>query len=112
MGTPFPVERAIAAGSQFVGTEFQIHAVGLTERVLRVREIDLLMGAEAKTYTIAKRTAGGADMVIHSRVASADTVVILTGDAADVLLEPNDFIRITTSGATSAMTAKIYYEQV
>ena len=109
----FSKEVSVAAGAQFDGTELRLFPVGTEPNVqFRCTELNLRMGAESKTYTIAKVSADGNSYAIHARTASTDTAVILTGDSMNVLLGPGDRMAITTSGATSAIFAKAYFEHL
>lgn len=72
------------------------------------------MGAEAKTWSIIKKfTVSG--ITVESLIRSAtDTTssLVLAGDDADFALLNGEQIQIKTTGATSAMQARIVYEEV
>ncbi len=119
MGKAITQVRSILAASQFVGTEFSVGPV-TRGAFLRLKELDLQMGTEAKTFRIEKRSANGSLRVliqqsVDNAGAPATTLsesVILLGSDIEVLLEPGEQIQIVTTGATSVMTAKLYLEEV
>ncbi len=108
-------EVTIQAGSQFLGTEFSV-APAKPGNILRLKELDLEMGPESKTWIVRKNTRGGLQLVLAQSLddtgapaANTDTDVLIKGEDIEVILEPGDQIQIVTTGATSEMRAKIYY---
>lgn len=105
----------VAAGSQFVGTEF---AVSPSRRgvVLWLYEVDIQMGSESKTWTLQKVLKNGSivvlqqsrDLVSGAPGATTDSSVIISGPDILTLLEPGEQIQLVTSGATSTMVCKLY----
>lgn len=108
---------SVTPGSQFLGTEFS-PVVGRTGTYLLLQEVDLAMGVESKTWQIRKDTSEGESFVVAQSLvagvpaATTDDTVMLFGDAAHVILRTGDSIQIVTSGAGSAMSAKVYYEEL
>ena len=105
----------IPAGSQFLGNEFAANFdMQKLSSTMRVLEIDLVMGAELKTWQIIKKLRSGQELVIlQSEVddvpgANNDISVIMFGDACDIILENGDTIEFKTTSATSEMLAQVY----
>lgn len=116
-----PFEADIAAASQFLGTEFRAQApTDPLRKFLKLRELNLQMGTESKTYRIEKRRADGTVFGLIQQstdsmgVPAANTAesVILKGADIEVTLAPGEQIQIVTAGATAAMRCKIIYEEV
>jgi hypothetical protein len=115
MGLHFYKAVSIGAGSQFLGTEFAAAPSKPSKQILRVKEIYLQMGSEAKDYDIAKvftQNSTSISMSLVTASASADQEIIIKGTDADILLLPGENIQITTASATSAMEARIVYEEM
>ena len=119
MGRLFTHEVIVPAGSQFTGTEFSVQPP--TQRsILQLKELDLQMGTESKSFRIEKRAPDGSIRALiqqstdNSGVPAVNTAesVILTGPDVEVLLEPGEQIQIVTTGATAEMRAKLYLEDV
>ncbi len=110
-------EVTIQAGQQFLGTEFSVAATK-PGNVLRLKELDLQMGPESKTWIVRKVTKGGLQLALARSLddtgapaAATDTDVLIKGEDIEVILEPGDQVQIVTTGATSEMRAKIYYDE-
>ena len=104
---------SIAAASQFQGNELAAMSLKPNRR-LRVKEIMLSMGSEAKTYAIQKVFVQGGTTVrmpLRAASASTDTSVVLTAADADFVLLPGEQIQVQTSGATSAMHLRVQYQE-
>ena len=106
---------SIPAGQDFAGTEFAANFdMQKSSAVMRVLEIDLLMGVESKIWIILKVLASGESFILRQSgvagVPGADTTtsVVLFGDACNVILETGDSIQFVTVGATSEMLAQVY----
>lgn len=115
MGTRFQKSASVDAGDQFLGTELKAMASNPKSKRLQVKEIYLKMGSEAKDWSVLKTfTIDGVDVEIplRSDTASADTEVAITGSDADFSLLSGEQIQFLTSGATSAMQARVVYEEV
>lgn len=109
-------------GSNFDGTEFAAQAKSGYR--LRIREIRIKMGAEAKTWQLQKRftPAGGTQIAsIHLQsvdalgapAATTATDVVINGeDAALIDLLPGEQLQLVTAGASSAQHCRITYEEV
>ncbi len=114
MGQVFFRTVNITGGSQFLGTEFT--AAGKSpSRILKVREIVLNMGIESKGFEIQKVfTQGGVTVKSQINVGIASTVtnVFITGADAEILLLSGEQIQIVTTGASSAMQARVLYEEL
>ena len=112
-------EVTIQAGQQFLGTEFSV-APFKPGNVLRLLEVNRRMGNESKTWEIRKTSPGGGVLTIQQSVdpstglpaASTDTDVLANGEQFATILEPGEQIQIVTTGATDAMRAKLYLEEV
>lgn len=119
MGKMIQTSVAKLAGTQFLGNEFKVQAAH-RNGFLKLKELNLQMGTESKTFRIEKRTTGGAVIVLVQQSvdgtgAPAPTTaesVVITGGEFEVLLAPGEQVQIVTSGATSAMSAKLYLEEV
>lgn len=107
-----------AAGTNWAGTEFRVQTP--SRNALRLKELDLKMGTEAKSFRIEKVDKTGVvlallhqstDSVGNPAVTTAESVVI-TGGEYEVLLEPGDQIQITSTGMTAASRAKLYAEEL
>jgi len=107
-----------AAGTNWGGTEFRVQTP--SRNALRLKELDLKMGTEAKSFRIEKVDKTGVvlallhqstDSVGNPAVTTAESVVI-TGGEYEVLLEPGDQIQITSTGMTGASRAKLYAEEL
>lgn len=111
----FRLVAAVAAGHQFVGFEFAVSPPNADSH-LRVRELNLKMGPEAKSWRIAKvDETGTATAILQSagfggQADDTTTDVVLIGSDIDVLLFPGDRIGIFTLGATAAMRASLYFD--
>jgi hypothetical protein len=109
-------EASVAAAAQFLGTEFKIQPKN-DRSVLMLRELDLQMGTESKTFRIVKRNPSGQQVALVQQsidntgapAPSTAESVVLKGDDVELLFSYGDQIQITTSGATSAMRAKLYF---
>lgn len=114
MSKRFQLSAEIPAASQFLGSEFALR-FGKPNKAYKVLEIHLIMGAEAKTYSILKTmrfAAGLFSSVLRTDTASNTTSVVLSGADAGFVLLPGEQIQFTTAGATSAMFARVVYEEV
>jgi len=111
--------RTITAGQQFAGTEFSIGPAD-PNNALRLLEVNLRMGTESKTWRIEKRKTDGTVIVLLQQstdptgVPAANTAegVVMRGDDVEVLLLAGEQIQIKTTGATAAMRAQIYLEEL
>ena len=111
----------IEAGSQFTGLEreFLIAAGDPRTQVLRLIELDLMMGQESKVWKIYKRDADNENIALlqqsttDSGVPSANTdeSVILIGKDIETLLAAGEKIIVETTGATGAMRARLYFRE-
>lgn len=115
------IERTVVktAGTQFAGTEFSV--TPLTQgAVLKLRELNLQMGTESKTFRVEKRDAQGNKIALIQQsvdgtgapAPSTAESVVITGGEFEVLLTPGEQIQIVTTGATAGMRATAYYEEV
>lgn len=119
MGQLLTFEAEITAGQQFLGTEFKI-TPPKRDSALRLVELDLKMGVESKTFRIEKRNSAGDPVALIQQsvdsmgapAASTAESVILKGPDIELLFAPGDQPSITTTGATAAMRAKLYFEEV
>lgn len=109
-------EASVPAASQFLGTEFKIQPKS-DRSILMLRELDLQMGTESKTFRIVKRNAAGSQIALIQQsvdgtgapAPSTAESVVLKGDDVELIFGYGDQIQITTSGATAAMRAKLYF---
>lgn len=115
-----PFEVDIGAGNQFLGTEFKAQApTDPLRNFLRLKELNLEMGTESKTYRIEKRRANGDILALIQQstdgmgapAANTDESVVLKGEDIEVKLAPGEQIQIVTTGATAAMRCKIIFEE-
>jgi hypothetical protein len=106
------------AGTNWIGTEFRVQSP--SRNALRLKELDLKMGTEAKAFRIEKRDRDGnplallhqsTDSVGNPAVTTAESVVI-TGAEYEVILEPGDQIQVISSGMTAASRVKLYFEEM
>lgn len=110
-------EAEVSAGQQFTGGEFVLQFPSL--RAIRLIELNLQMGTEAKTFRIEKRNSAGQVIALIQQSVDTSGVpgttsaesVILSGSDLELLFEAGDRLAITTTGATSAMRSKAYFEQ-
>ncbi len=115
MGTVFFKTANVTQTNQFDGDEFSAAPSKARDRILRVREILLKMGSESKGFEIQKVfTQGGVTVrsQINVGIASTATDVVITAEDANILLLAGEQIQIVTTGATSAMQARILYEEL
>lgn len=111
----FQVGADITAGQQFLGTEFR--AQSPSRKALKLQELNLAMGVESKTWRIIKRDRTGAQTALIAQsvnssgvpAATTDESVIVNGAEFETLLLPGEQIQIITSGASSAMRARLYF---
>jgi hypothetical protein len=119
MGKAILADQTVAAGSQFQGNEFSIQAA-TPGAFLKLRELDLRMGTESKTFRVYKRKQDGTDIVLIQRSTDSNgnpaaitaESLILLGEDIEVFLAPGEQIQIETDGATSEMRAQLYFEEV
>jgi hypothetical protein len=119
LGKMLVFEADIGAGSQFAGSEFRAQA-RTKGAWLKLKELDLQMGTESKTFRVEKRDGEGNLVILIQQstdasgapAANTDESLLLTGPDIEVLLSPSEQIQVVTSGATSAMKAKLYLEEV
>lgn len=112
-------ERSIAAAAQFGGTEFSVASPN-PNGSLKLLELDLEMGTESKTWRVVKTNSAGTVIALIQQstdsmgapAANTDESVVLIGPDVELLLERGDQIQIITTGATAAMVAKVYFEEV
>lgn len=114
MGHRTSVDVSIVAGQQFLGSEF--HAVpSKPNHILVVRELAIKLGAEAKSIFVEK-VYSVAGVAIRSQrlvvAASTATDVVVTGADIETLLTGSSQLQVRSTGATSAMVARIEYEEV
>lgn len=113
------VEASVAALAQFLGTEFKLSPKN-PNSVLLLRELNLQMGTESKTFRIEKRNAQGQAIALVQQsvdgtgapAASTAESVILKGEDIELMFAPGDQVAIITVGATAAMRAKLYLLEV
>lgn len=116
MATLRTVEISITAGQQFLGTEVKVAPLRPGNALLFF-EVNLKMGAEAKTWEIQKVPKGASGIILLQSVdqttgaptATTEQDVIGSREDVAVLLEAGDQIQIVTGAATSAMYAKLYF---
>lgn len=108
-----------AAGEQFNGNEFRIQSSN-RRRALKLKEINLQMGTEAKTFRIEKKDAQGQVLALIQQSIDFQTgnpapttseSVVIVGAEFEVHLLPGEQIQVTTAGAIAAMSATIYLEE-
>ncbi len=111
-------EVSISAGSQFLGTEFLEVNPSRPNSVMVLKEVDLAMGGENKTWDLRKTSSvtGNSFRLLRSLdpntgLPAANSVedVVATFDDIGSLFEAGDVFAIVTSGATNAMRAKVYF---
>ena len=132
-GLIFKKRASIAAGSQFLGTEFTPQVKkGKDARLLRLKAVHILKGAESATWKIVKTvdyTAPDSGAAPASPVkqhvlwqsldgagapaANTDTDVTVAGaDAEAIILLPGEQVQIVTTGLSAAAVATIVYEEL
>lgn len=110
-------EASVLAAAQFLGTELAKVQPKNDKALFLLRELDLQMGTESKTFRVEKRNAAGQQLALIQQstdsmgapAASTAESVVLKGDDVELLFAPGDHLAIVTSGATSAMRVKLYY---
>jgi hypothetical protein len=120
MGRLVTVEAEITAGQQFLGTEFRAQSSNPGRKLLQLKELTLQMGTEAKTFRVERRRPDGTitNLIQQSTddfgapATTTDESLMLKGSDVEVTLDQGEQIQITTAGATSAMRARILYEEV
>jgi hypothetical protein len=108
-------EAEVQAGNQFVGTEFFLQFP--RRKAIKLIELNLQMGTEAKTFRVEKRNAAGQAIALIQQSVDTSGVpgttsaesLILSGSDLELLFEEGDRLAITTTGATSAMRSKAYF---
>lgn len=65
MARTYPYEASVTAGQQFAGTELVIRSSNRPRTKLRVKEVLLQMGLEAKSWRIVRKDKDGTEHVIR-----------------------------------------------
>lgn len=104
----------IRAGDQFLGTEFRSSVASK-----RLKEVNLELGPEEKTWSVVKKLSNGAIITLAQSIdaqgdpgPSSDTSVVLRGEDYEVIIHIRDSIQVISTSATSAMRAKLYFEDL
>lgn len=116
----YVVTVGVTAGNQFTTSSVDLSAARehFGRSFVKVVEVDLLMGTEAKTWSVSKTLISGDPIVLAQSLSgsaagpSTDSTVFINEGSLGCYLTMDEGIDIVTTSATSAMEARIWLQEV